>query len=295
MVNRLWQHLFGRGLVATPNDFGVRGEAPTHPELLDWLACEFVAHGWSVKHMQRLILLSNAYCQDSRSVTPEATRRDPDNRLLGRQRRRRLEGESLRDGALAVAGRLNRQQGGPMIRVPLEPEVYELIFTEGEPDFLWPTTPDPRQHLRRSVYLFAKRNVRLPLFEAFDKPDMLTSCPVRPVSTFAPQALILFNGPFLQEQSKALAARLLRECGSDADRQIDRAYRLALARPPRPAEREAARTFLQTQADLIRDRLRSRKPPARSAGVLDSIDPTAAALADFCLAMFNRNEFLYVP
>ena len=162
-----------------------------------------------------------------------------------------------------------------MVRVPLEPEVYDLIFTEGEPDGLWPTTPDPRQHVRRSIYLFAKHNVRLPLFEAFDKPDMLTSCPVRPVSTFAPQALILFNGPFLQEQSKALAARLLRECGPDADRQIDRAYRLALARPPRPDEREAARTFLRTQADLLGDRL--------------------AALADFCLAMFNRNEFLYVP
>jgi hypothetical protein len=295
MVNRLWQHHFGRGLVATPNDFGVRGEAPTHPELLDWLACEFVAHGWSVKHMQRLILLSNVYCQDGRSVTPEARRSDPDNRLLWRQRRRRLEGESLRDCALAVAGRLNREQGGPMVRVPLEPEVYDLIFTEAEPDFLWPTTPDPRQHARRSVYLFAKRNVRLPLLEAFDKPDMLTSCPVRPVSTFAPQALILFNGPFLQEQSKALAARLLRECGPDADRQIDRAYRLALARPPRPAEREAARTFLHTQADLIRDRHRNRKPPAPSAGGPDSVDPTAAALADFCLAMFNRNEFLYVP
>ncbi len=291
MVNRLWQHLLGRGLVATPNDFGTRGEAPTHPELLDWLASEFVEQGWSVKHVQRLIVLSNVYCQDSRAVTPEARRRDPDNRLLWRQRPRRLEGESLRDGALAVAGRLNRQQGGPMVRVPLEPEVYDLIFTEGEPDGLWPTTPDPRQHLRRSVYLFAKRNVRLPLFEAFDKPDTLTSCPARPVSTFAPQALILFNGPFLQEQSKAFAARLLRECGSDADRRIDRAYRLALARAPRPAERETARAFLRTQADLLRD----QRPPALSASVPDAPDPAAAALADFCLAMFNRNEFLYVP
>ncbi|HEX5271921.1 MAG TPA: DUF1553 domain-containing protein, partial [Gemmataceae bacterium] len=241
------------------------------------------------------ILLSNVYCQDGRSVSPEGRRRDPDDRLLWRQRRRRLEGESLRDSVLAVAGRLNREQGGPSVRVPLEPEVYELIFTEAEPDFLWPTTPDPRQHARRGVYLFAKRNVRLPLFEAFDKPDTLTSCPVRPVSTSAPQALTLFNGPFLQAQSKALAARLLRECGPDAGRQIDRAYRLALARPPRPAEREAARTFLRTQADLIRDRLRTRNPPAPPAGVADPVDPAAAALADFCLAMFNRNEFLYVP
>jgi hypothetical protein len=295
MANRLWQHHLGRGLVATPNDFGTGGAAPTHPELLDWLANEFVQHGWSVKHMQRLIVLSNVYCQDSRAVTPEARRRDPDNRLLWRQRPRRLEGEALRDGVLAVAGTLNREQGGPMVRVPLEPAVYDLIFTEAEPDGLWPTTPDPRQHVRRSVYLFAKRNVRLPLFEAFDKPDTLTSCPVRPVSTFAPQALILFNGPFLQEQSKALATRLLRECGSDVDRQIDRAYRLALGRPPRPVERETARAFLSSQGDLLRDQLQARRPPAPSAGVLAATDPAAAALADFCLVMFNRNEFLYVP
>jgi hypothetical protein len=281
LVNRLWQHLFGRGLVGTPNDFGVRGEAPTHPELLDWLACEFVEHGWSVKHMQRLLVLSSTYCQDSRGDARAAHQIDPDNRLLWRQNRRRLEGEALRDHTLAVSGVLNRAQGGPMVRVPLEPEVYELIFTEGEPDNLWPVTPDRREHVRRSIYLFAKRNVRLPLFEAFDRPDTLTSCPVRPVSTFAPQALILMNGPFLQEQSKAFAARLLRECGPDADRQIDRAYRVALARPPRPTERDTARAFLRTQAELL--------------AVRNSVDPAAAALADFCLALLNRNEFIYVP
>src|SRR5438874_6100584 len=126
--------------------------------------------------------------------------------------RRRLESEALRDNVLATAGTLNRAQGGPMVRVPLEPEVYELIFTEGEPDGLWHATPDRREHRRRSIYLFAKRNVRLPVLEAFDRPDSLTSCPVRPVSTFAPQALILMNGPLLQEQSKAFAARLFEEC-----------------------------------------------------------------------------------
>src|SRR5262249_58261940 len=139
---------------------------------------------------------------------------DPENRLLGRMSRRRLEGEALRDFALAAAGNLNLKCGGPMVRVPLEPEVYELIFTEGEPDGLWHVTPDEREHVRRSVYLFAKRNVRMPLLEAFDQPDTLTSFPVRPVSTFAPQALILMNGPFMQQQSKAFALRLLRECGS---------------------------------------------------------------------------------
>jgi hypothetical protein len=296
MVNRIWQHLFGRGLVATPNDFGVRGQVPTHPELLDWLSHEFVEHGWSVKHLQRLIVFSSAYAQESRVDCPQARRIDPDNRLLWRQNPRRLEGESLRDSALAVSGMLNRELQGPMVRVPLEPEVYELIFTEGEPDGLWPVTPDPREHNRRSIYLFAKRNVRLPLFEAFDKPDSLTSCPVRPVSTFAPQALILLNGPFLQEHSKAFASRLLRECGASADRQIERAYELALARPPRESELARARDFLQTQAALLQERLRSHLAIRLPADIPSAVDPAAAAaLADFCLAMLNRNEFVYIP
>ncbi len=142
-----------------------------------------------------------------------------------------------------------------MVRVPLEPEVYDLIFTEGEPDGLWHVTPDPRQHLRRSLYLFVKRNVRQPLFEAFDQPDTLTSCAVRPISTFAPQALILLNGPFMQEQSKAFAARLLREVRTGRGDQVSAAYRLALARPPRPEELKTALAFLETQTELVRERL----------------------------------------
>src|SRR5437899_12758950 len=164
--------------------------------------------------------------------------------------RQRLEGEALRDSVLAAAGTLNPEVGGPMVRVPLEPEVYELIFTEGERDGLWPVTPNARQHTRRSIYLFAKRNVRLPLFEAFDQPGTLTSCPVRPVSTFAPQALILLNGPFMQEQSRALAVRALREAGPTLEARIDRAYRLALARPPRPVERQMGRAFVEEQREL---------------------------------------------
>jgi hypothetical protein len=294
LVNRLWQHHFGRGLVATPNDFGLRGEPPSHPELLDWLACEFVGHGWSIKQMHRLMVLSSVYQQASRLPTTALAKRvDPGNRLLWRMNRRRLEGEALRDSILATAGTLNSELSGPTVLVPLEPEVYELIFTEGEPDGLWPITPDPREHTRRSIYLFAKRNVRLPLLEAFDRPDTLTSCAVRPVSTFAPQALILLNGPFLQSQSKQFAAKLLRDCGSDSVRQIDLAYRLALARPPRESELRMASEFLAAQEKTIRERLRTRQPGQLSLGI--SIDPaTAAALADFCLALLNSNEFLYV-
>jgi hypothetical protein len=295
IVNRLWQHHFGRGLVATPNDFGLRGEPPTHPEVLDWLACELVEHGWSLKHMHRLMVLSATYQQSSRWSDPRGRQLDPDNRLLARMNRRRLEGEALRDNALAVAGTLNTQLGGPMIRVPLEPEIYELIFTEEEPDGLWPTTPVARQHTRRSLYLYNKRNVRLPLLEAFDQPDTLTSCPVRPVSTFAPQALILLNGPFLREQAAAMAARLLHESPRGERDCINRAYRLALARPPTGGEQGVAADFLREQSELIRDRLRRGLPVAVPGGLPRGVDPArAAALADFCLALFNRNEFLYV-
>ena len=134
--------------------------------------------------MHRLMVLSNTYQQSSQlSANTPAQQKDSDNRLLGRMSRTRLEGEALRDNILAVSGSLVRQLGGPMVRVPLEPEVYELIFTEGEPDGLWLATPDPCAHHRRSIYLFAKRNVRLPMLEAFDQPDTLTSCPARPVST----------------------------------------------------------------------------------------------------------------
>jgi hypothetical protein len=291
IANRLWQYHFGRGLIATPDDFGAHGEAPTHPELLDWLAIELVEHGWSLKHLHRLMVMSGAYQQDSAATDAAGKRIDPDNHLLWRMNRRRLDADGLRDGVLAVAGTLNPAVGGPMVRTPLEPEVYDLIFSEGEPDGLWPVTPDLRQHTRRSLYLFTKRNLRLPLLEVFDQPDTLSPCPVRAVSTFAPQALVLLNGPFLQAQSKAFAARVLREAGADDAARVDCAYRLALCRPPRESERRAALDFLAGQTDL----LRARGPVDTPAGTPDPVDPVAAALADFCLALLNRNEFVYVP
>jgi hypothetical protein len=287
IANRLWQYHFGRGLVATPDDFGAHGEAPTHPELLDWLAVELVEHGWSLKHLHRLMVMSAAYQQDSVSANAAGKRIDPDNHLLWRMSRRRLDSAGLRDGVLAVAGTLNPSIGGPMVRTPLEPEVYDLIFSESEPDGLWPVTPDARQHTRRSLYLFSKRNLRLPLLEVFDQPDTLSPCPVRAVSTFAPQALVLLNGPFLQAQSKAFAARVQREAGADEVARVDRAYRLALCRAPREAERRIAIDFLAGQIELLRAR--------RQAGLPDPVDPATAALADFCLALLNRNEFVYVP
>ena len=295
-VNRLWQHHFGRGLVTTPNDFGVRGSPPSHPELLDWLAVEFMDHGWSVKYMHRLLVLSNTYRQSSQVVDSGAVaKKDPDNQLLWRMNRRRLDAEALRDNALAVAGSLNPAIGGRMVLVPLEPEVYDLIFTEGEPDGLWSVTPDAGQHRRRSIYLFAKRNVRLPMLEAFDRPDTLTSCPVRPVSTFAPQALIMLNGPFMQEQSKSLATRLLRDCRADLNRIVERAHVLCYARSAKPEELRLAKEFIDQQLSLVVERLRSRQLVGLPGNLPDDIDPAfARALCDYCLALLNRNEFLYV-
>src|SRR5262249_26125233 len=158
LVNRVWQHHFGRGLVSTPNDFGVRGQPPSHPELLDWLAGEVITHGWSLTHLHRLLWLSHPSRQTSRVPFSAGQQAAPDNRLLWRMNRQRLEGEALRDAMLAVTGSLTPGLGGPMVRVPLEPEVYELIFTQGGPDGLWHPTLDRRAHHRPTVYPFCTRD-----------------------------------------------------------------------------------------------------------------------------------------
>jgi hypothetical protein len=256
LVNRLWQHHFGRGLVATPNDFGIRGERPTHPELLDWLATEFVEHGWSVKHLHRLLLLSATYRQSSKP-SPAALARDPENRLFSRMNRLRLEGEIIRDSLLVVSGRLNRKPGGPGVFPPLPAEALQGF--KG-----WTASPDPRDHVRRSVYIFARRNLRFPFLEAFDLPDSNLSCPKRERSTTAPQALALLNTSDVLEAAKALAARLTLE-GQTPDERVTHAYRLILGRRPSEAELAAARDFL-------------RESP----------------LSELCRALFNVNEFVYL-
>jgi uncharacterized protein DUF1553 len=185
MVNRIWEYHFGRGIVATPNDFGRMGERPTHPELLDYLANEFVSSGYSVKHIHRLILLSHAYQQSS--AIPEksiALERDSDNKLLWRFNRRRLDAEELRDAMLAVAGNLNFDAGGQSVIVPIEKELVSALYKPSQ----WQVTADAARHNSRSVYLIAKRNLRLPFLEVFDAPDTLVSCPRRESSTHAPQA-----------------------------------------------------------------------------------------------------------
>ncbi|WP_165233442.1 DUF1549 and DUF1553 domain-containing protein [Aquisphaera insulae] len=273
MANRVWQYHFSRGLVATPSDFGVRGEAPSHPELLDWLASELMDRGWRLKPIHRLIVTSAAYRQSSRPG-PAVAAKDPDNTLVGRMNRRRLDAEGVRDAMLAASGELNLRMGGPGVLAPIEKEVEDLIFSEQEEVDLWPVDRDPREHVRRSLYLFRKRNVRYPLLESFDSPDAQFPCPRRENSTHALQALNLLNGEFAMQRAAALAARVIREAGANQEARLDSIYGLVLCRVPTAAERARALAFLD--------------------------DAKAGATAEerwthLALAMLNCNEFLYVP
>ena len=262
MVNRLWLHHFGHGIVDTPNDFGRMGTRPSNPELLDYLANEFVAGGFHMKPLHRMILLSHTYQQDYVPVmSAVAKEKDPDNRLLWRFPRQRLDAEQLRDTILTVSGKFNPQAGGPSVIVPIEPEVVGLIYKPSQ----WVVNPDANQFYRRSIYLLEKRNLRLPFLDVFDSPDRLLSCARRESATHAPQALELLNGAFTQEMSRAFAERLRREAGPSPAKQVERAWELALSRPPTPLERDRALSFLA----------------ANPAG-------------EFTLAMFLINDFLYV-
>jgi hypothetical protein len=263
MVNRLWQHHFGRGIVATSSDFGTMGADPTHPELLDWLATEFIARGWSLKAMHRLLVTSSSYRQSSRAE-PSTGAEDPENHLFGRQNRRRLDGETIRDALLAVSGQLNPELGGPCVFPELPPELTKLS-SKGK---IWPVSRRPEDRNRRSLYVFVRRNLRYPFFEAFDRPDTNASCPRRAVTTIAPQALTLLNGKLAYESARGLARRVAREAGTDADRQVDRAYRLTLGRSPSGTESTLARRFLDEGREN--------------------------AFLDLCLALLNLNEFVYV-
>ncbi len=262
LVNRIWLGHFGSGIVGTPNDFGRMGMRPTHPELLDYLADQFVESGFRMKPIHRMILLSNTY-QQAFIASPSklAIEKDPKNKLLWSFPRRRLDAEQLRDSMLAVSGTLNPHKYGPSVIVPIEPELVNLLYKPSQ----WQVTPDVKEHSRRSIYIFHKRNMRLPFLEVFDSPDALLSCARRESSTHAPQGLELLNGSLTQQVSAALAERLVREAGNSPSRQIDRAFGLAYGRPPSATERTASLEFL-------------------------SISP----LREFALAIFASNDFLYV-
>ena len=232
LVNRLWMRHFGKGIVATPSDFGVNGAEPSHPELLDWLATEFVAHGWSMKKLHRLMVTSSTYRQSTRTNRANAEQ-DSENSLLWRQNRRRLDGKAIRDALLLVSGRLNLAMGGPGVFPELPVELTKL----SNKGAVWPVSPLQADRDRRSLYIFIRRNLRYPFFEAFDRPDTNASCPKRAVTTIAPQALALLNDQLSQSAAHSFADRVVREAGPDLNARIDRAYRLALGRLPDQSER----------------------------------------------------------
>jgi hypothetical protein len=278
MVNRVWAWHFGKGLVATPSDFGVAGERPSHPELLDWLASEFVAGGWRLKRLHRLIVLSSAY-QTSSALEPGDGRSAERLALFGRWRQHRTEAEVVRDSVLAVSGRLNPERGGPSVYPPLPRAVLE---SQSRPGNGWGKS-DERQSARRSIYVFSKRSLALPELELLDAPDTASSCEQRPLSTTAPQALTFLNGAFMQEQTRHFADRLRHDAGADSAAQVRLAFGLALCRPPRPDEVRLALDFLARQRSLLK---------AETATLTDDTAQRRALVA-FCLVLLNTNEFVY--
>lgn len=270
-VNRLWMHHFGIPLAAQPNDLGRQGDAPTHPELLDWLATELPARHWSLKAMHKLIVMSATYRQSAQSSVLTAKTEHSalsTEHLFSFFPRRRLSGEELRDAMLLVSGRLNLKAGGESVRLPLPAEVSSQLLKKQQK-----VTADPAEHDRRSIYTFARRNLRYPLFELFDKPDALMSCGRRNESTTAPQALTLFNSDFSGSIARSLAKEVLKQ-GSDASSIVTTAAWKCYSRAPTPQEQTLSQAFLERQTAL--------------AGTLEE------AVSDYCLALINASAFLFV-
>ena len=286
MANRLWHYHFGQGIVRTPSDFGLMGERPTHPELLDWLAVEFRRSGWSIKQMHRLIMNSQTY-QQSSEFRQAASEEDPLNRLLWRYPPQRLEGEVIRDSMLAVAGRLNHQVGGPSV-------FPKLPTGASQPRGGWDVPESQHVQDRRSVYVFVRRNSRYPMLESFDMPDTHESCARRSLTTTAPQALALLNSEHTLGWAQGLAGRILDTAGADRDRQIREGFRLAYSRPPDGWEKDTVLTFFETQRGIIAERAAAGEPL-----LLPDVLPAgmsqqeAAAVVDFAHMLLNSNEFVF--
>lgn len=270
MVNRIWQHHFGRGIVRSPNDFGFAGDKPTHPELLDYLASEFMANGWSMKILHKQIMLSAAY-QRASTASQENLAKDPNNDLLWRFDMRRLTAEEIRDSILAVTGKLNLKMGGPGI-YPTIPAT--ILAGQSRPGEGWGKS-SPEEASRRSIYIHVKRSLVVPLIAAFDGPDTDFSCPSRFTTTQSTQALLMINSEMMQEEARALAKRLEREHPDNAPAQVERALSLALSRRPTPQEIERSLGFLQAMREKHR---------------LDR----SGALTQFALLVLNLNEFMYL-
>ena len=284
LVNRIWQWHFGAGLVRTPSDFGRQGEPPTHPELLDWLASELIASNWDLRHLHKLILESATYRMAS-TVDPEVMAHDPDGRLFTHFPRRRLTAEELRDAMYAVAGDLNPKGFGPPVVPPVEAsELAGLRNTH------WEVTPDVSEHRRRSVYLVVRRSIKPAFFDAFNAPDTTSSCAMRDRSVVPSQALTLLNSNDALSRARALATRLWRDADGDPSRAAEGAWLLLFGRQITADERQAAVQFL---ADRQRDW--QRHPLAAHGRQNHAMEKApGGAWVEWCLALLNANEFIYL-
>ena len=258
MVNRIWQHHFGHGIVRTPSDFGRNGERPSHPELLDWLAVRFVESGWDIKAVHKLMLLSSTYRQSADNPADP----DPDNKLFSRFERRRLEAEAIRDSILTISGRLNPQMGGPSVFPPLPADLADFARYGRTGGLMWEPNEREEDARRRSVYIFQRRSLPLPMMAAFDATAFSESCDRRSSTTTPLQALSMMNGDLAHEESAHLAARIPKEAGDERAAQVRRAFALVLNRPPRADE-------------------------------LDTFASYGGDLASLCRVLLNSNEFLY--
>ncbi len=282
IVNRLWQHHFGRGLSNTPSDFGVMGEEPSHPALLDYLATELVRGGWRLKDLHREIVLSatyrtRSYAGESKADWDRLIAADPENVWLGRFPRRRLDAEVLRDAMFAVSGTLNRVTDGPGVMPPL-PEELKSTLLKGQ----WSASEREADHYRRSIYLFARRNLPYPMLATFDRPSANTSCAVRARSTTAPQALFLLNSAITSDAANRLARRLVRLHPDDAAAQIREAYLRVFSREPEAGELDEAQAFVRQVVERS-DGQQGRRSAA-----------PAAALTELCRGLLNTNPFVYI-
>ena len=280
IVNRLWQHHFGVGIVATSNDFGSQGAKPSHPELLDYLARRLVEGGWKLKPIHQLIMTSAVYMQ-STETDANKQKKDPKNRWLARRRPMRLEAEAVRDCLLAVSGCLNRQMHGASVKPWIPTDAISTGSTKK-----WPVNvKDGPNTWRRSIYIYTKRSMLMPMLQSFDFPDSTKSCAVRNTTTVAPAALLIMNNEFIRDQATRFAQRIQKQVGDDDERLVQEIYYLALARTPDENEMRLGIEFINTQAlTYVPD------------GKPESIKPEhrMAALVNYCQAVFGLNEFIYI-
>jgi hypothetical protein len=243
IVNRIWHHHFGRGIVRTLDNLGAMGSSPTHPKYLDWLAVEFMDRGWSIKEMHRLLMTSEAYRMTASYDDDASVTVDPENQLLWRYRPQRLEAEALRDSIMAASGALDLTLSGP----PVFPFIPERIL-ESQKNGIWDNQPDGPAVWRRSAYVYRRRALSYPFFETFDLPDQNQTAGARNVSSVATQALTLLNNESVLRQAEIFAERLAASAPGDLARQVDLAYRIALTRSPRPEEADVARALVTEQS-----------------------------------------------